>query len=214
MSPLRSLLHSFSFPLFITVLLHVAQCVRGERRFIDDRYGDSVTGALPQYSRDGVNCWNEGPGCSACTLQPQALQAHNGTWHDTTSDVCNNTVSNNGTVGHSVTFTFVGMCHVFTWVMHTDLTPMVTPGTSLDVYCITVSSGPTPRTTTINFTLDGNTNYPTYTSPTNSGSVYEYNYNVSVFSASSLSNTPHTFAMTTKPGSSASTLLFDYATYE
>ena len=114
MSPPRPLLHSFAFPSFITVLLLFAQCVRGQLRFIDDTYGDSATGVLPSYSSDGVDCWNEGPGCSACTLQPQASQAHNGTWHDTTSDVCNNAASNNGTAGHSVTFNFVGMCCFFT----------------------------------------------------------------------------------------------------
>ncbi|EPT00125.1 hypothetical protein FOMPIDRAFT_90766 [Fomitopsis schrenkii] len=194
MSPPRSLLHSFSFPLFITVLLlHVAQRVRGELRYIDDTYGDSVTGAQPSYSSDGADCWNKGPGCSACTLQPQASQAHNGTWHDTTSDVCNNALSNNGTAGHSVTFSF--------------------NGTSLNVYCITVTSGPTLRDTTISFSLDGQTQSQ-FTSSTNNGNTYEYQYNVQVFSVSSLSNTQHTFTMTAGQGSSASTLLFDYATYD
>ena len=90
-------------------------------------------------------------------------------------------------------------------------------GTSLTVYCITVVSGPTPRGTTIEFSLDGDTNFPQYTSSTASSSSlssYDYQYSVKVFSNSSLSNTLHTFTMTALQGSSASTLLFDYATYE
>ena len=91
-----------------------------ETRYIDDTYGDLVTGALPSYSSDGVDCWNKGPGCAACTLQPQASQAYNGTWHDTTSNVCNNTAVNNGTAGHSVTFTFQGMSNPsLEWLMLT-----------------------------------------------------------------------------------------------
>lgn len=82
------------------------------------------------------------------------------------------------------------------------------------MYCITVTSGPTPRGTTINFSLDGDTTYSPFTSTTGSASAYDYQYNVRVFSVSSLSNTQHTFIMTTESGSSASTLLFDYATYE
>lgn len=108
MSRPRIVLRSFALPSLITLLLHVAQRVRGELRFIDDTYGDLVTGAQPSYSSGSLDCWDKGPGCSACTLQPQASQAYNGTWHDTTSDICNNSVSNNGTAGHSVTFTFNG----------------------------------------------------------------------------------------------------------
>lgn len=70
------------------------------------------------------------------------------------------------------------------------------------------------RDTTLSFSLDGNTNYAQFMSTCNNGDAYNYQYNTPVFTISSLSNTQHTFVMTAVQGSSASALLFDYATYE
>ena len=53
-------------------------------RTIDDKFGDSVTGQVPQYIPDGV--WDQGDECAGCHAQPDRTQVHNGTWHDATYD--------------------------------------------------------------------------------------------------------------------------------
>ncbi|KAH9930967.1 uncharacterized protein B0H18DRAFT_872741 [Fomitopsis serialis] len=178
-----------SLVLLLSIVLQCILSVCGGIRTIDDTYGDSVTGATPVYSNE--DCWNEGPGCSACTFQPNTSEAHNGTWHDTTSNVCNNQdVSSPST--HSVNFSFTG--------------------TALTVYCIMVSQGPVAWLTNLSFTLDGEISNTAF-SPSPVASTYGFQYNVNVFSKSALSNEQHTFAMSAIAGSSASVLLFDYAEY-
>ena len=88
------------------LLLFISCYVHGEIRTIDDTYGDSVTGALPTYS--DTDCWHQNP-CANCSLKPDASQAHNGTWHDTSSNACigMNTASAMQ-ADHSVSFSFVG----------------------------------------------------------------------------------------------------------
>ncbi|KAH9842356.1 uncharacterized protein C8Q71DRAFT_699030 [Rhodofomes roseus] len=183
------------FHSFIIALLIGFECVAvalGGIRTIDDTYGDSVTGATPTYSN--AACWNEGPSCSICVSQPDPAQAHNGTWHDTQSNVCSNALSND-TTDHTVMFTFTG--------------------TTLTVYCILVAQGPVTKVTNVTFDLDGDPS--TYQSPPSyNASAYGYQYNIPVYSRSSLNNTQHTFTMSTAQGSpsSPSLLLFDYATYK
>ena len=80
--------------------------VHGEMRTIDDTYGDSVTGALPTYS--DTDCWNQGP-CSTCFLKPDASKAHDGTWHDTSSNTCSGMDAESAMqADHTVSFSFVG----------------------------------------------------------------------------------------------------------
>ncbi|KAH9930965.1 uncharacterized protein B0H18DRAFT_120163 [Fomitopsis serialis] len=178
---------------FIAALFIILQCaavVLGELRTIDDTYGDSVTGATPTYL--DTNCWNQGPNCSVCVSQPDPLQAHNGTWHDTQSDTCNNVLINSPTV-HTVSFAFTG--------------------TSLSVYCILTSQGPEIKITNLAFDLDGETSASLF-NPSINATTYEYQYNVPVYSRSFLNNTQHNFVMSAVQGTSVSLLLFDYATYD
>lgn len=53
---------------------------------IDDTHGDEVTGLVPTYINQVGNTWIAGSGCQGChgAAQPDASQAHEGTWHDAT----------------------------------------------------------------------------------------------------------------------------------
>ncbi|TFY62416.1 hypothetical protein EVJ58_g3876 [Rhodofomes roseus] len=176
-------------PLLLPALLRLWY-VLAETRTIDDTYGDSVTRAVPAYS--SADCWDQGPNCTECFLQPDPTKIRNGTWHDTSSNTCHGANANDPyEAGHNVTFSFIG--------------------TSLTVYCIMVSQGPTTWPTNVSFSLDGEISYRPF--PVNSdGDTYEFSYQVPVYGNTSLSNTPHTFTMTALQGLSGSTLLFDYAT--
>lgn len=52
-------------------------------RYIDDEYGDLVTGEKPIYSPAPVG-WAQGANCPGCAFHPATQLAFNGTWHDTT----------------------------------------------------------------------------------------------------------------------------------
>lgn len=64
-------------------------------RTIDDTYGDSVTGLKVVYNSP----WNTGQLCPGCRVQPDAAEAFEGTWHDTTT----------GGTAHYATMKFNGM---------------------------------------------------------------------------------------------------------
>jgi hypothetical protein len=70
--------------LFLWFLFLAISCLlRVEARnvTIDDQNGDAVTGAKPIY----VGTWSFGPTCGAnCWIKPDAQDALDGTWHDTT----------------------------------------------------------------------------------------------------------------------------------
>lgn len=55
------------------------------------------------------DCWGVHP-CSDCgTLKPDASQAHNGTWHDTSSNICGSMDAASAIAAdHSVSFVFTG----------------------------------------------------------------------------------------------------------
>ncbi|KAE9394638.1 hypothetical protein BT96DRAFT_827383 [Gymnopus androsaceus JB14] len=55
-----------------------------EFRYIDDQYGDSVSGAIPTYEPSGG--WANGSTCTGCAIRPDAKQAFLGSWHDSTYD--------------------------------------------------------------------------------------------------------------------------------
>ncbi|KAH9930966.1 uncharacterized protein B0H18DRAFT_120087 [Fomitopsis serialis] len=190
LSALKSMPPRFCIHHLFLILLH-SVFVFAETRTIDDTFGDSVTGEIPNYSSS--DCWSQGPDCSGCFLQPDASKAYNGTWHDTSSNTCSGNDANDPfKAGHGVTFTFVG--------------------TSLAVFVIMVSQGPTTWPTNLSFSLDGETSYAAF--PINlNGDSYEFDYHVPVFDNSLLNNSLHTFTMAAQQGTSGSTLLFDYATY-
>lgn len=119
LSPWR-VVNYLSLLLHIAPALHTAPAARAELGAIDDTYGDSVTGAKPSYSSDGEDCWNQGPGCAACVLQPDPSMAYNGTWHETTSNMCNNAVSDQSSAGHSVSFNFTGTVTAMVRNTHAD----------------------------------------------------------------------------------------------
>ncbi|KAH9842355.1 uncharacterized protein C8Q71DRAFT_827037 [Rhodofomes roseus] len=160
-------------------------------RFIDDTYGDSVTGVVPTYSSD--DCWDSCAlnNSTACFLQPDPSKIHNGTWHDTSTDSCPGQPDN--PAGHSVTFNFTG--------------------TSLQVYIVTVNQGPQAWQTNLSFNLDGEISYSEYFKSFK-GDTYAFAYQVAIFTTSSpLNNTLHTFTMTALQNPTLSTVLFDFAAY-
>ena len=53
---------------------------------IGDKYGDSMTGAVPIYNQNSGFGWIQGADCNGCSgaAKPDPSQAFNGTWHDAT----------------------------------------------------------------------------------------------------------------------------------
>ncbi|KAH9842687.1 uncharacterized protein C8Q71DRAFT_733970 [Rhodofomes roseus] len=128
--------------------------------------------------------WNDGPSCSGCSAQPEADETFHGTWHDTTS---NNPM---GSPAHNVSISF--------------------QGTAIWVYCVVPNYILNADTlVNIDFTLDGEFSN-TYThSPEQSDT---YDYNVTVYSNTTLKNIKHTLVLTAKDDS-PSIILFDWAMY-
>ncbi|EPT00073.1 hypothetical protein FOMPIDRAFT_1123279 [Fomitopsis schrenkii] len=154
-------------------------------RFIDDEWGDPVTGLKPVYS---VN-WNYGPDCPVtfCFVRPDQTKTFNGTWHHTMS-------SAPSTAGHQVTIGFTGI--------------------AISVYGVMAnppSQNGSVLFTNATFELDGEF-VGTYSHFPNSNAD-QFEYNVTIFSVSGLSNTNHTLVVTDAQGSELSLLLFDYAKY-
>ncbi|TFK49512.1 hypothetical protein OE88DRAFT_346915 [Heliocybe sulcata] len=137
----------------------------------------------PLYTDGSVDKWQAGQTCSACFAQPDETMTFQGTWHDGTYHYANEDPL-------SVSFQF--------------------EGTSLDVYCIIVNSVSYTTAMAVNFTLDGASAGNFAHSPNPSSPLYQYN--VSVFSVSSIPSGSHQFKMTTS-GNQDSLILFDYATY-
>ncbi|KAE9385626.1 hypothetical protein BT96DRAFT_892021 [Gymnopus androsaceus JB14] len=155
-----------------------------EFRYIDDQYGDSVSGAIPTYEPSGE--WQNGSTCTGCAIRPDAKQAFLGSWHDSTYSV--------GEYLRSVQFNFTG--------------------TSLDVFCILPNLLNNDVITTYNltFNLDNQTLLQTFEHESDYTNIFLYNY--SVLSLSSLTPVHHTFTMLMTTGeNSSNTLQFDYARY-
>jgi len=113
--------------LLLSIVTHVNAII--ENRTIDDTNGDSVTHVVPDYNNgDGsANVWNAQPGCSGCTLKPDASKAFDNTWHDN--------MYFGGTPLASVNITFTG--------------------TAIWVYNIVPNSNTTGFPTNLEFYLDG-----------------------------------------------------------
>ncbi|KAJ6605442.1 hypothetical protein DFH09DRAFT_1121388 [Mycena vulgaris] len=123
--------------------------------------------------------------CAECSVHPDANQAVDGTWHDSSQ------FRGQGPVSVTLSFT----------------------GTGIDVFCILANTLPNTVTTTyLAFTLDGSS-YPSFThNPDSSTSDYLYKQNV--LTISGLAQVPHTLAISTNPPpDSGSLLLFDSAKY-
>jgi hypothetical protein len=69
------------------VLFPSPACGETEVRYIDDKYGDSVTGDLPVYASGGGG-WSYGPECSGCFVEAyvgiDTSKAYMGSWEDLT----------------------------------------------------------------------------------------------------------------------------------
>ncbi|KAH9930924.1 uncharacterized protein B0H18DRAFT_1116631 [Fomitopsis serialis] len=132
------------------------------------------------------NAWNYGPTCGQCDLHPSVGEAFQSTWHDTTS----NTLAE-----PSVTLNFTG--------------------TAIWVYCIRSNYDAVGDITFTNatFELDGILVDTYYYAPKTW--VDQFEYNVTVFNRTELSNEKHTLVVTAAQNSSglASVLLFDWAMY-
>jgi hypothetical protein len=89
-----SLLHAL---LWFWVLLGPIPLLAGARNItIDDEGGDEVTHAPVQYSKVG---WTQGASCATCWSRPDASQAYDHTWHDSTANI---------TTPNSVALNFTG----------------------------------------------------------------------------------------------------------
>ncbi|EPT06111.1 hypothetical protein FOMPIDRAFT_9495, partial [Fomitopsis schrenkii] len=150
---------------------------------IDDTFGDSATGLSPTYSTN----WNVGQTCSGCAVVPDASKTFMGTWHDTTTN------SPMKPAPHQVNLTF--------------------QGTAIWVYCILANYDKEGLTTFTNasFELDGTPDVTYFHQP--DGATDDFEYNVTVYSKTGLSNAKHTLVMTAEQGTSPSLLLFDWALY-
>ncbi|KAI0760712.1 hypothetical protein C8Q74DRAFT_1372525 [Fomes fomentarius] len=134
-------------------------------RTIDDRYGDSVTGQLPQFM---PNSWSKGEQCPGCHAQPDPKECHNGTWSDTTHH-------DGQDDGRNITMQFTGTA---VYAYHV-LAPQING---------------TDTITNLSFTLDGAPVDPGFIwVPAASDQAYQYN--IPVYVNESLANTEHTFVI-------------------
>ncbi|KAF8350376.1 hypothetical protein F5887DRAFT_1208434 [Amanita rubescens] len=153
-------------------------------RTIDDTYGDNITGQKPVYQPNGP--WH-GVECSDCATNPNASLAFDGTWTAATyHPVINNM---------NITFSFTG---VAIWIFF-----ILANANALGT--IVVSN------TNCNFTLDGVLVGSADHQPNEN--TEDLQYNVTVFTASSLSNDLHEMVISTNDYPVSTYLNFDYAIY-
>lgn len=154
-------------------------------RTIDDQFGDSVTGVLPEYSPPAL--WDKGITCANCTVHLDPSRVLYGSWHDTTHRP-------GEPDQHSITMRFNGTAvYVYNIVANTiPDNPNVVHGSNMT------------------FSIDGAL-VGTFVHIPSSSTAYEYNY--TVFSSTNLPNTEHTVVVQTTGDSVSSLILFDYAIY-
>ncbi|KZT06235.1 uncharacterized protein LAESUDRAFT_653937 [Laetiporus sulphureus 93-53] len=152
---------------------------------IDDTFGDNVNGQQFVYSPDDK--WTTGQNCTGCLAHPNASEAFDHSWHDSSffpeieSSAPSASVSFNGTA-----------VYVYCIIFHSDFSP--------DGY------------TNLNFAIDGEmVGEPFISIPSNSTSI---DYNRLVYANNSLSWSPHTLTITNGAnGSQTSLALLDYIQY-
>ncbi|KAJ3575895.1 hypothetical protein NP233_g789 [Leucocoprinus birnbaumii] len=137
---------------------------------VDDSAPDPVTGRTISYAPAGG--WQTGNDCNGCTAHPSASSLYKGTWHDSTfnNETGSNDVPNQPLLAH---FTF--------------------NGTALYIFCVLARStdhpsGLSDMTFYINGTIIG-----TFTKP--APGTDGYDYNVTVFQATSLPPGLHDLAI-------------------
>lgn len=190
-----SFIISRSFPFAFAALQNIT---------IDDTYGDPVTGA--QFSYSPANQWSAQPGCSDCEAQPNANDAYNHTWHDTSFLPTESPAPLNA----SITFTGnnVPTNELF---LDIDFFTLFT-GSAVYVYCIVSHSSANPDGyTDLRFMIDGEIDGPFIMSP-NGMDTYTYNY--AVYTNDQLSMAEHTLTIINGDMSrSKSLILLDYVVY-
>jgi len=152
---------------------------------IDDQYGDPVTGQKFSYSNE----WAFGPECSTCTAKPDASQAWNGTWHDSSFLHASESSPTNATVSFN--------------------------GTAFYVYCIIYQTSIDPDAqSNMRFMLDGE-DAGTFILPESTSSSANYLYHHLVFSKDELAAEEHTFTLVNgQQGSKTDAMtLLDYLVY-
>ncbi|KAH9934655.1 uncharacterized protein B0H18DRAFT_483253 [Fomitopsis serialis] len=129
--------------------------------------------------------WSKGQNCPSCLAQPDKNATFDHTWHDTTSN------SPPDSPAHNVSIVF--------------------HGTAIWVYCV-VPNRIKDATTLVNitFALDGVPAGSYQHMPRNTAT---YDYNVTVYENTMLSNSIHTLVMTAENDPNPSILLFDWALY-
>ncbi|KAF9821387.1 hypothetical protein IEO21_00633 [Rhodonia placenta] len=152
-------------------------------RTIDDENGDSVTGLQPVYAPPS-GVWNYGPTCPGCFVQPDVDDCFDHSWHDVTANPSDPEPRN-------VTLTFNGTA---IWVF--GVIPNYVP------YATTYVN--------ISFELDGHTVGSFSHIPSESDA---YQYNVTLYSNTSLKDAQHTLTMTPRRDVNASYMAFDWAMY-
>jgi hypothetical protein len=84
MSRRRGCRTRWPFESFVALFLSSSVHAVTETRYVDDQYGDSVTGVLPVY---GSN-WSYGPDCPGCYVERyvgvDTSKIFQGSWHDVT----------------------------------------------------------------------------------------------------------------------------------
>jgi len=134
--------------------------------------------------------WNPEPGCTTCSLMPDASLAYNNTWHDDLWEPA-------GSDGHG------GLL----WV------EMTFHGVAVYVFNI-IPNNQANAQTNLSFVLDGdNSTRQTYTHTPDPTSSQTFLYNTTVYNATNLSNTTHTLQMSMIGTNQDLAALFDYFIY-
>ncbi|KAI0652613.1 hypothetical protein C8Q79DRAFT_111415 [Trametes meyenii] len=186
-------LRAFTRCLSCTFLSVVATSARLVNRTIDDKNGDSASGALPVYSPD--NAWADGSICATCNIFPQGA-SHAGTG-----------------VAVELSKTFRSSWHDSTY--HPGLGPstITVRFTGKAVYVYNLIANNVAQTTTVTnltFSLDGMLVGNFFHQPEVNADPLVYN--VTVYANTSLSHSPHTLVISAS-GVAPSLVLFDYIVY-
>ncbi|KAI0754139.1 hypothetical protein C8Q80DRAFT_1067193, partial [Daedaleopsis nitida] len=153
-------------------------------RTIDNFYGDSDTGLVPEYL---PGPWSEGDTCPGCRAQPDPSKAFRGTWSDTTHHG-----GDPETEARIIKISFTGTA-VYAYNIIANYIEWIDTLTNLS------------------FILDGeDTHRPYVHSPTSST---DYEYDVNIFTQENLENTDHVLEIHGVGDTTPSLVLFDYAIY-
>lgn len=130
------------------------------------------------------NGWSRGDECSTCALNPAPSRTHNGTWHDATYHVPDQPLT--------VSFSF--------------------QGTSITIYCIlpNPSNQAIVSQSDLLFSINGTQVGGGFSHSSDRSDSFQFD--TPVFSVSNLTNTTHSFTISTTDKTN-SVILFDYATY-